>query len=197
MNAIPTRYNGINFRSRLEAKWARFFDLIGWKWDYEPLDFNGYIPDFYLHGDNPCFVEIKPAMGVDELVILNEQSYAAMNGTGKRMLYLGAAINISDSTCPYNGNEDCEYIGSMVDFTQEEYDSDTFPGMFIDYRDHAYFIDCEKCGKVSFTGVIYTWASHCCGEHTKLHSTKVDVCRIWKEAANTTQYKRIFHAGKG
>jgi len=26
--AIPTRYNGVNFRSRLEAKWAAFFDLL-------------------------------------------------------------------------------------------------------------------------------------------------------------------------
>lgn len=39
--AIPTKYNGINFRSRLEAKWAAFFDLLEWNWEYEPCDFNG------------------------------------------------------------------------------------------------------------------------------------------------------------
>ena len=27
MMAHPTRYAGVNFRSRLEAKWAAFFDL--------------------------------------------------------------------------------------------------------------------------------------------------------------------------
>jgi hypothetical protein len=193
MNAIPTNYNGINFRSRLEAKWARFFDLLGWKWDYEPVDFDGYIPDFYLHGDKPCFVEIKPAMRVSELITLNEQSYTAMQGTGKRMLYLGAAINITDPRCPYDGNEDCEFIGTMVDFLTEK-DED---GDFVYEGDYAYFIDCYKCGGVSFTGVNLGWASHCCDAHTKHHSTVTDVCHLWKEATNTTQYKRIFQAGKG
>lgn len=28
MNAIPTRYNGVQFCSRLEARWAAFFDLV-------------------------------------------------------------------------------------------------------------------------------------------------------------------------
>jgi hypothetical protein len=30
--AIPTRYRNTNFRSRLEAKWAAFFDIVGWRW---------------------------------------------------------------------------------------------------------------------------------------------------------------------
>ena len=29
---IPTVYDLVRFRSRLEAKWARFFDFCGWKW---------------------------------------------------------------------------------------------------------------------------------------------------------------------
>ena len=41
--AIPTTYKGIYFRSRLEAKWAFVFDQIGWPWEYEPIDLNGYI----------------------------------------------------------------------------------------------------------------------------------------------------------
>jgi len=28
--AIPTLYKDVQFRSRLEAKWAAFFDLLGW-----------------------------------------------------------------------------------------------------------------------------------------------------------------------
>lgn len=47
--AIPTVYNGVQFRSRLEARWAAFFDLCGWRWDYEPLDLNGWIPDFAVY----------------------------------------------------------------------------------------------------------------------------------------------------
>jgi hypothetical protein len=56
--AIPTQYAGVQFRSRLEARWAAFFDLIRWKWEYEPIDLDGYIPDFVLEGD--YLVEVKP-----------------------------------------------------------------------------------------------------------------------------------------
>lgn len=58
--AIETRYNGINFRSRLEAKWAAMFDLLKWGWTYEPTDFNGWIPDFAIHGERIIYVEVKP-----------------------------------------------------------------------------------------------------------------------------------------
>jgi hypothetical protein len=49
MVAHPTEYNGVRFRSRLEARWAAFFDILGWRWDYEPYDFHGWVPDFQLH----------------------------------------------------------------------------------------------------------------------------------------------------
>ncbi len=62
MNAIPTIYKGIRFRSRLEAKWACFFDTIMLEWQYEPFDLAGWIPDFSIRGQ--CFVrtsvEVKP-----------------------------------------------------------------------------------------------------------------------------------------
>jgi hypothetical protein len=49
---IPTRYKGYHFRSRLEARWAVFFDQLGLDWEYEPqgyvLDGTPYLPDFKL-----------------------------------------------------------------------------------------------------------------------------------------------------
>ena len=58
---IPTKYNHCQFRSRLEAKWAAFFDLVGWKWEYDPFDLNGWIPDFLLIGTREkVLVEVKP-----------------------------------------------------------------------------------------------------------------------------------------
>lgn len=48
--AHPTVYNGINFRSRAEARWAAFFDELGIPWDYELLELSRYIPDFTLFG---------------------------------------------------------------------------------------------------------------------------------------------------
>jgi len=60
IKAIPTTYAGVNFRSRLEARWAAFFDLCGWKWDYEPFDLDGWAPDFMLKGKVKALVEVKP-----------------------------------------------------------------------------------------------------------------------------------------
>lgn len=50
---IETYYNGYRFRSRLEARWAVFFDEIGVRYEYEPeglvlSDGGHYLPDFYL-----------------------------------------------------------------------------------------------------------------------------------------------------
>jgi hypothetical protein len=61
-----TDYAGTTFRSRLEARWAKFFDLCGWRWTYEPLDLAGYIPDFLLHIDSPVLVEVKPCVAWDD-----------------------------------------------------------------------------------------------------------------------------------
>ena len=51
---IETEYKGYKFRSRLEARWAVFFDACGVKWEYEPEGFDlgdglYYLPDFLLH----------------------------------------------------------------------------------------------------------------------------------------------------
>lgn len=62
IKAKPTRYKGIPFRSRLEARWAAFFDKLGWEWEYEPCDFNGWYPDFVIFGQSPIYVEVKPVL---------------------------------------------------------------------------------------------------------------------------------------
>jgi hypothetical protein len=65
--SIPTRYSNTNFRSRLEARWAAFFDIAGWRWEYEPFDLNGWIPDFVLLGKcQHVLVEVKPVHGPDD-----------------------------------------------------------------------------------------------------------------------------------
>ncbi|MGH6774765.1 hypothetical protein [Brucella tritici] len=61
IKAIPTEYAGVNFRSRTEARWAAFFDLVGLKWDYEPFDLEGWAPDFLLRTSlTNVLVEVKP-----------------------------------------------------------------------------------------------------------------------------------------
>lgn len=64
LKAIPTRYAGCFFRSRLEARWAKFFDALGVKWEYEPEGFilegiGPYLPDFWLPQVR-MWAEVKP-----------------------------------------------------------------------------------------------------------------------------------------
>jgi len=39
IKAIETVYNGYKFRSRLEARWAVFFDALGIEYEYEKEGF--------------------------------------------------------------------------------------------------------------------------------------------------------------
>lgn len=38
------------------------FDLLGWMWEYEPIDLAGYIPDFIVQLSEPLLVEVKPIL---------------------------------------------------------------------------------------------------------------------------------------
>lgn len=58
IEAKPTAYAGVLFRSKLEATWARFFDVIGVAWEYEPTQLDGWIPDFLINGW--WLAEVKP-----------------------------------------------------------------------------------------------------------------------------------------
>jgi hypothetical protein len=61
MKPIPTHYNGTTYRSRLEAQWAAFFDYLGWPYQYEPFDVQGWTPDFSIGLNSQVLVEVKPA----------------------------------------------------------------------------------------------------------------------------------------
>lgn len=63
MEPIETEYKGYRFRSRLEARWAIFFEELGLDWGYEEQgytlkDGTKYLPDFRV-GQRPLFVEVK------------------------------------------------------------------------------------------------------------------------------------------
>ncbi|MFN7611621.1 MAG: hypothetical protein ACK5QX_11930 [bacterium] len=67
----PTTYAGVRFRSRLEARWAAFFDLCQWSWEYEPVELAGWAPDFLV--TIPCvanghqlYVEVKPYLTIED-----------------------------------------------------------------------------------------------------------------------------------
>ena len=76
---IETLYNGVTFRSRLEARWAVFFDMWGIEWQYEPEGFETaagrWVPDFFLPQVS-MMVEVKPTVAaVDQRVIARASAY--------------------------------------------------------------------------------------------------------------------------
>jgi hypothetical protein len=78
---IETFYHGHRFRSRLEARWAVFFDACGAEWEYEPEGFDVgdgvlYLPDFRLYnvagrGGPTLWVEVKGHMTKEDSEKIN------------------------------------------------------------------------------------------------------------------------------
>jgi len=110
IKAIETFYKGYHFRSRLEARWAVFFDTLGIPWKYEVEGFEReveyftggavselasktvrYLPDFFLPnrwGGGGVYVEVK---GDENALVKNWEDHAQMHDYG------GILPNFQDS----------------------------------------------------------------------------------------------------
>jgi hypothetical protein len=93
---IPTRYKKVLYRSRLEARWAVFFDELGIKHIYEHEGFNlangeYYLPDFYLpyYG---IYCEVKPTLSELEL---NKSTFVNFTKTSNWLLMLVGIPNVN------------------------------------------------------------------------------------------------------
>lgn len=80
MQVIETSYDGRRFRSRTEARWAVFFNALGWEYVYEKegvvVGGKPYLPDFYL----PVFdtyLEVKGDTPTEDEVQLCRDLHAA------------------------------------------------------------------------------------------------------------------------
>jgi hypothetical protein len=74
LKAIPTIYNGIQFKSRMESQFAQWLDDYEIVWDYETARFGKerYCPDFITRwkgGTASQWIEIKPLCFADESLI--------------------------------------------------------------------------------------------------------------------------------
>jgi hypothetical protein len=101
IKAIETKLMGFTFRSRLEARWAAFFELCGWQWDYEPTDFNGWIPDFAIYGRNPIYVEVKPVIKLPQEVADKIDSSGCQN----EVLILGQTFPVPNAKVNFTSTQ--------------------------------------------------------------------------------------------
>lgn len=170
MHAIPTTYGGVNFRSRLEARWAAFFDLLGWSWEYEPIDLAGYIPDFILGGR--VLVEVKPMLwpqprDPDEVRTADEVA-DKIDASGWR----GTSILLGTRMITRFGVDDV--IGLVRDTSEavpDRWEASAWVG-------HKYELD-YPAGKVT--------SSRSFSDRGGVHE---NVMKAWREAGNRVQWKR-------
>lgn len=115
IKAIETVYRGYRFRSRLEARWAVFFDALGVRWEYEKEGFdfgNGvrYLPDFWLP-DLRMWAEVKAERFTDEEWA---KARALADGTRCEVLRLVGVptYTVYWATCPTPGPGDIPFFNN-------------------------------------------------------------------------------------
>ena len=146
MKPIETEYKGYRFRSRLEARWAIFFDACGVDWEYEPEGYDlgdglYYLPDFLLHGvdgrdGGDLYVEVKGQM--TDLDALKINRFAEQGG---KVLVVGRLPEGDDAQDISEDISDraysCNREGWPYEFNFETIDGDHFaahPGINKDGR---------------------------------------------------------------
>lgn len=184
MYSIETNYKGINFRSRLEAKWACFFDKLGWDWQYEPYDMNGWIPDFILIGKKKTtLVEVKPFERLDEFKeainkILTAQTRS--NNDRKEVLLLGTTPKYQASGMNF------PMLGWMNDTEwcpNENDPCDNFDEALINNGPGGYgFFHSTMSYEDRITGEYQ-------GDHHLSDPDPDIIMRMWSVATNTVQYR--------
>lgn len=186
---VPTTYRGVRFRSRLEARWAMVFSELDWRWEYEPIDLNGYIPDFILmFPAGPVLVEIKPEFSVPDLIAsaadkIDKSGWTTSNGNGA--VILGGAVTLDeDPWHPTAGALGQWWDGWDAEPAQRVWDEGAWftcgrcrrPSIY--HTSHTYF--CTVCGEGGDGG-------HQTGGDGHLNSAP-DLSFLWHAVGNQVQW---------
>ena len=180
MHAHETHYAGVNFRSRLEARWAAFFDLAGWKWEYEPIDLPGWSPDFLIHGDCPLYVEVKPFES-------NENQWTLV----------ARKIEESLKRAGLGGIPDEEGHGTEVLLLGRAPGEDSILGLLLEQWccDGTYCISeaVSQNDGTDFCADYYKWRINgkYDGDHHLDRTDEDTLSRLWREAGNRVQWKPV------
>jgi len=129
--ALVTKYNGYNFRSRLAARWAVFFDTVGIDYVYESQQYDladglTYVPDFYLQRGIRFLGEEKPRQDVWVTVLrdvdlpddVREQVVGFVQETGKNVLLMGGAPGLEAEVLFIGRSDKNELDAAMVAFIE-------------------------------------------------------------------------------
>ena len=116
LKPIETFYRGYRFRSRLEARWAIFFDELNIAYEYEPEGYTYqsgecYLPDFYLPKFK-CFFEIKPNYTDDfeREFLFNKYFNFGIETVMKTDNVYVIAFGDPTEALPVFGSDDCDFL---------------------------------------------------------------------------------------
>jgi hypothetical protein len=195
--AIPTMYAGVQFRSRLEARWAAFFDLLGWKWDYEPIDLAGYIPDFLVRRPlgELFLVEVKPfadwPCAVLGCIACTPSHGRSNNDPDARAMLDEAILKIQRS----GWRRTAMIVGAVLadpralGVPRLGLAVDTIPGESLWFETDTVVTRCRRCPAYLAQPDIQEWGvGHDCDDSERA-SIPIDPTALWREAGNVVQWK--------
>lgn len=176
--AKETVYNGYRFRSKLEAKWAVFFDKLNVPYQYEPEAFrcsdgSQYTPDFYLpesflrsHTRKGLYLEIKP-LGFSRHFSSENQAYARRISTALQ----------TSNLCLFTGEPYDLAFGPWNDSNEQ---------LCPEYDNYMVLMYCDECGslKADFNEGQYRYCPNCEAD-TEFYTMK-------KAATEARQYRFQF-----
>jgi hypothetical protein len=159
--SIPTDYNGLTFRSKLEADWARAFDTLDVVWEYERKGrYFGdvfYLPDFYLPKSRQ-YVEVKGVFERRDFVKFN----ALLKHTPRRT-YTG-------EWCPDIPLVTCEPGGVFRGWRRRLIDVDApIDVVLATAPSRVELFACTQCRGWWFCDSDESFRCQCCGAHDGDH----------------------------
>ena len=187
---IETYYNGFRFRSRLEARWAVFFDALGVEYEYEPEGFElpsgaRYLPDFrvkcygtrggawshdavkYGRGQITPFdlwVEVKGNMTQEDADRIIEFAFADER-LNPVLILPNIPQNVDDALCYY---DDRVWFGAPP-FNYELIDGDWFGACPAAHDGKFYLFGADRSyindGDATMTEIAFSKARHARFEH--------------------------------
>lgn len=174
---IPTLFRGVNFRSRTEARWAAFFTALGWPWEYEPVDLEGYLPDFIIRWRRPLLVEVKGVSSLDAAEHLARQKLERTSWDGEALIVGSAPGNLRDSL---------PVIGLHA--SRETGPDGALEWLWFEGRAFR----CLNCGSPSLFSSCESWHCRVCGEgEGNEHQADLPLWDIWAKATNDTQWRAV------
>lgn len=179
--AIPTVYAGVQFRSRLEARWAAFFDLLRWPWDYEPIDLDGYIPDFLIGPSRKLLIEVKGSS--DDYTVAIEKLERS-GWTGEFLLVSSSLVYECDES-----RDDYPVLvpgvsGNVADGEAVVYGD--FGSPLCLERNKAGAYDLRMYGSSDYDPILFGGTGY---SRDRLDPQDAEAVRLWREAGNRVQWR--------